>query len=265
MRPHRPRVIGGPNVRRLVSILILVALTLAVAAPADAQRDTARVSIGTGPNATAAFVAYPSGKGAGPAVVVVHEWWGLNGQIRDVARKLAAQGYVAIVPDLYHGKVASDAEQAHILVRGLEDERVFADLDAAIARLRAEPRVGAKSRIGILGFCMGGAYTLGEALRRQDLAVAVMFYGPPETESAKLAALSAALQAHFGGADDGIPAERVEAFRTGLAKAGKSAEVFVYPTAGHAFMNETRPSYHAEAARQAWTRTVAFLQKHLKG
>jgi len=251
-------------VHRLVPILILVATSLAAALPAAAQKDTVRVRLGSGAAATDAYVVYPAGKGAGPAVVVIHEWWGLNGQIRDVARRLAAQGYVAIVPDLYHGKVASDPEQAHVLMRGLDDDRVFADLDAAIAWLRAEPRVGGKGRIGVIGFCMGGAYTLRQALRRSDLGAAVMFYGPPETDAAKLAKLAVPLQAHFGGADDGIPADRVEAFRSGVVKPGKAAEVFVYPSAGHAFMNESRPSFHAEAARSAWTRALAFLQKYLK-
>ena len=99
---------------------------------------------------------------------------------------------------------------------------------------------------------------------RRDLAAAVMFYGGPESDAATIAKLQAPLQGHFGGTDDGIPADRVEAFKTALAKAGKTAEIFVYPGAGHAFMNETRPSYHADAARTAWTRAVAFLQKYLK-
>ena len=247
---------------RLIAALVTAALLAAV--PASAQRDTARVQLGQGDGVTDAFVAYPTAKGAGPAVIVVHEWWGLNGQIREVARKLAAQGYVAIVPDLYHGKVASDPEQAHVLMRGLDDARVTADLDAAIAWLRFSPRVGSRSKIGILGFCVGGGIALGEAIRRPDLNAVVMFYGAPETDPAKLAPLKVALQAHFGAADDGIPADRVEAFKAALAKAGRTPEIFVYPGAGHAFANESRPSYHPDAARQAWTRTLSFLQKQLK-
>ena len=245
---------------------LLVAALALLPAPAAAQKgsagpDTARVELSSG---TTAFVVYPPGRKTGPAVLVVHEWWGLNGQIRGVARKLAQQGYIAIVPDLYHGRVTQDPEQAHVLLRGLEDAAVFADLDAAVAWLRASPRVG-KGRVAAIGFCAGGAYTLQYAIARPELAAAIVFYGPPETDAAKLAKLSVPLQGHFGGRDEGIPAARVEALRAGLVKAGKTGEVFTYAGADHAFFNEDRPAYHADAARHAWTRALAFLQKYLKG
>ena len=247
---------------RLVFILASLTTVLLLATPAAAQRDTVRVRLGSGAGDTEAWVVYPAGKAPGPAVVVVHEWWGLNGQIREVARRLAAQGYVAIVPDLYRGKVTDDPERAHVLRRGLDDARVLADLDAAIAWLRADPRVGPKGRIGIIGFCMGGTHALREAIHRPDLRAAVTFYGAPET--GQVAKLAVPLQAHFGAADEGLPRASVDAFKAALAGAGKKADVYVYASAGHAFLNEERPSYHADAARQAWTRTLAHLQKHLK-
>jgi carboxymethylenebutenolidase len=226
--------------------------------------ETSRVHLGPASGGADAFVAWPVGKAPFPAVIVVHEWWGLNGQIRDVAKQFARQGYVAVVPDLYHGKVATDPEQAHVLMRGLDDEKATADLARAASWLRTERRVG-KSRIGVIGFCMGGSYALQLALESAEPAAVVMFYGNPVTDVAQLRRLRAPLQGHFGQTDDGIPASRVEAFRTALRRAGKSAEIELYPGAGHAFMHDGRPSFHADAARKAWARTLAFFQKHLKG
>ena len=246
-----------------------VAAVLALAAPArgapaaSAPVDTSHVHLGSVDAGTGAFVAWPAGKGAAPAVIVIHEWWGLNGQIREVARRLARQGYVAIVPDLYHGKVADDPELAHTLSRGLDEDLAVADLDEALLWLRAERRT-AKSKAGVVGFCMGGRLSELLALHQPGMAAAVMFYGRPEANPQKLLGLRVPLQGHFGAEDQGITPETVAAFRTALKSAGKNAEIFVYTGAGHAFMNDTRPSYHAEAARQAWPRTLAFFQKHLR-
>lgn len=226
--------------------------------------DTALVHVGPADAGTRAFVAWPLVRANAPCIVICHEWWGLNDQIRGVARRLAQQGYVAIVPDFYHGQVASDPELAHELSRALEDAGAFSDFGATIDWLRAQPST-AKSRLGVIGFCMGGGLTQRIALRRGDLSAAVMFYGTPETEADEIARLGAPLLAHFGATDKGIPASRADDLRNALKAAGKTGEVFVYPGAGHAFMNETRASYHADAARQAWARTLAFLQRNLKG
>lgn len=225
--------------------------------------DTAQVRIGSGSHSTAAFVAWPAGKGPFPAVVVVHEWWGLNAQIRGVARRLAQEGYVAIVPDLYRGRRAEDAEHAHELMRGLDESAAVADLGAAVAWLAGQPRVAA-ARTGAVGFCMGGRLAELLALDQPDLDAVVMFYGRPETDPARLAKLHASLQGHFGANDRGIGNDQIDALRNGLVKAGKGHDVHVYSGAGHAFMNEERSSYHADAARQAWARMLQFLQKHLK-
>jgi carboxymethylenebutenolidase len=240
------------------------AAAAAIAAAKPPRSDTSRVQLGEPGAGTAAFVAWPARRLAAPAIIVVHEWWGLNGQIRGVARRLAAEGYVAVVPDLYHGKVAGDAEYAHELMRGLDEDRAIADLDAALEWLRAEPRVD-RRRIGVLGFCMGGRLSHLMALHSPDLAAAAMFYGRPESNAARLATLKVPLQAHFGAEDRGIGADQVEALKAALTRGRKVGDVYVYPGAGHAFMNEGGPSYHADAARQAWARTLQFFQKYLKG
>jgi carboxymethylenebutenolidase len=231
----------------------------AAAAAADSGRDTSRVRIGV----TTAYVAWPAGRAEAPAVVVAHEWWGLNAQIRGMARKLAQEGYVAIVPDLYHGKVADDPELAHELMRGLDENKAVGDLEAAVSWLRTQPRVG-KQKIGVVGFCMGGRISQLLALRSPQISAAVMFYGRPETDPAALAKLGAPLLGHFGATDQGIGSDQTDALKAGLAKANKVGEVYTYSGAGHAFMNETRPSYHADASKLAWARTLQFFQKYLK-
>ena len=226
--------------------------------------DTSFVRIGRGEGSAGAFVARPGGSQPVPAIVVVHEWWGLNGQIRSLATRLARQGYIAIVPDLYHGKIADDPMKAHELTRGLDRDEALGTLAAAVAWIRAQPRT-ARSKIAAIGFCMGGGLAQEMGLRGTGVAAVVMFYGVPETDEQRLAKLDAPLQAHFGEQDDGIPGKRVDEFRSTLEKLGKTHEVYIYPGAGHAFMHDGQPSYRPDAARQAWARTLAFLQKHLKG
>jgi carboxymethylenebutenolidase len=252
--------------RNLFVAALVLGSTLAGvrAAPArSAAPETSYVHLGSGEGIAGAFVAWPAGAKPAPAIIVVHEWWGLNSQIREVARRLSSQGYLAIVPDLYHGKVASDPMRAHELMRGLDRSEALGTLEAAAAWVRAQPRA-AKSRVGAIGFCMGGGLAQDLALQDAGVAAVVMFYGGPESDPAKLARLKGALQAHFGEQDDGIPIKRVDEFRAALQKAGKSADIYVYPGAGHAFMHEGLPSFRPDAARQAWARTLAFFQKHLR-
>ena len=241
---------------------LLAEKSVSTVTPAASSPST--VHLTTSDGGTEAFVARPAGSGPVPAVIMVHEWWGLNDQIKDTARRMAQQGYLTIVPDLYHGKVATTPDEAHELMRGLEDTRVFSEMDAAAAWLHGEKRAE-NAKVAVMGFCVGGGITLRYALRTPSLAAAVMFYGPPETDPEKLAGLQAPLQGHFGAEDQGITPERVEAFRQALEKAGKPADLYVYSGAGHAFMHEGAASYRADAAKIAWARTLSFLQKHLKG
>lgn len=260
--------------RRFIRALSFVALAtpftflLAWAAPATPRppksaADTLHVHLGPAEGGTDAFVAMPAGTAPAPAVIVVQQWWGLDGQIRDVARKLAREGYVAIVPDLYHGKVAGDPEFAHELSRGLREESAMADLDAAASWLKAQSRT-AKTKIGVMGFCMGGGLTLKFGLHSAVPSALVMCYGPPIVDATQLAKLRAPLLGHFGATDRGITVADVEAFEAALKKAGRTATLHEYPGAGHAFMDDTRPAFHADAAAQAWARTLVFFQKYLR-
>jgi carboxymethylenebutenolidase len=209
------------------------------------------------------YLARPSGAGPFPGIIVIMEWWGVNDQIMKVADRLAAEGYVALVPDLYHGRVATDPEKAHELMRGLDPAEALVDLGNAISYLRDIPIVG-QARVGSVGFCMGGGLSLQLALHQKDLAGAVMFYGEPVTDKAVLKGVSGPVLGLFGQEDEGIPKEKVEAMANGLNEVGKGCQVKIYSGAGHAFFNETRPSFNAQAAADAWKRTLAFFKAHLK-
>ena len=249
----------------LPAILIVAPLLLA----ADAQTKPAAAGRGSlvdlkTTRPTKGYLVKPAGKGPFPGVVVVQEWWGLNDQIKGVADRLATEGYVAIVPDLYHGKVTTDPEQAHVLMRGLDEKEAIADLGVGMDYLKSLPEVGG-SKIGSIGFCMGGGLSLQLDLNRPDHAGAVMFYGQPETDLLALKKAAGPVLGLFGEQDEGIPKEKVMAMEKGLKEAGKGVEVKIYPGAGHAFFNEKRPSYNAEAAADAWKRTLAFFKANLKG
>jgi len=239
-------------------------VSAAASAAHPASADTERVHLGSAESGGDAFVVWPPGKGPAPTVVVAHEWFGLNAQIRGIAYRLAEQGYVAIAPDLYHGKVAGDPENAHILMRGLDEDDAVTEMVAAVDWAAAQPRT-AGQKIGVLGFCMGGRLSELTALRSGRIAAVVMFYGPPEARPERLASLHAPLLGHFGAEDQGIDVRRVNDFRAALQRAGKSGEIYEYSGAGHQFMNDTQPAYRPDAAKLAWARTLAFLQKNLRG
>ena len=262
----RSRIVLG-SVLGIVALALLI-LSLPHKAPAAEQKSDmvppAMVSMPVAGDSLEAYVAWPVGTAKVPTVLIVQEWWGLDDHIKDIARRMSREGYLAIVPDLYHGKVAETPEVAHELVRGLEDTRVFAELATAAAWARSQQR-SADGRMGIMGFCVGGGITLRYAIQDPKLSAAVMFYGPPESDPAKLATLKAPLQGHFGMLDQGIPPDHVDAMRAALKKAGKTADLYEYAGAGHAFMHDGRPSYHAESAKVAWARTLGFLQRYLKG
>lgn len=200
----------------------------------------------------------PAGGGPAPAVVVIQEWWGINEQIERTVDRLAAAGFVALAPDLYRGKLARDATEANQLMTELDGARALADLEGAVAHLRAHPRGNGK--VAVLGFCMGGAYAFAAACAIRDLACVVPFYGiPPRPDWAKV---DAPIQAHFARRDDWARPEKAEEIQRTLAARGATMELHLYD-ADHAFMNERRPEVYAPAAAaQAWDRALTFLRQH---
>ena len=245
--------------RTFLPLAILFALPLA----ALANREESMVQYPSGEETLEAYLVRPAGPGPFPALVVIHEWWGLNDQVKEEARRLADEGYLALAVDLYRGRVTSSSEEAHELLRGLPEDRARRDLRAAFDYLagRKDVRV---DRIGSIGWCMGGGYSLVLAVAEPRLAAAVIYYGRLMTEESALAQLQAPVLGLFGEEDRGIPVESVHGFEAALKKLGKRAEIHTYAGAGHAFANSTRPSYREAAAGDAWEKTRAFLARHLK-
>jgi len=210
------------------------------------------------------YLALPKAGGKHPALVVIQEWWGLNDWIKGNADRFAAQGYVALAVDLYRGKSTTDPAVAHELMRGLPEDRANADLKAAFALLAARPDVD-PARIGSIGWCMGGGYSLSLATTEPRLAACVINYGRLVTEPATIAKINAHLLGNFGGKDRGIPPEDVRAFDLALKAAGKSSDMKVYDSAGHGFMNSNNgEGYDPAATKDAWQRIDAFLSRALK-
>ncbi len=203
-------------------------------------------------------------KGNLPALVVIHEWWGLNDNIRSMTRRLAGEGYQALAVDLYGGATADNPDAAMKLMNGVMANRAPAadNLKQAVAYLKGK---GAK-KIGVVGWCFGGGWSLQTALLApSDVDATVIYYGHLETDPAKLAVLKSPVIGFFGAEDKSIPVDGVHAFEAELRKEGKPVEVHVYDGAGHAFANPSGGSYRPEAARDAWQRTTAFFAKYLKG
>lgn len=237
-----------------------VSPTLVTAPPAV---ETATVSYASGQETVQATLAQPAGAGPFPAVIVIHEWWGLNDQVKGEARRLAEEGYLSLAVDLYRGRMATDRDEAHELARGLPEDRARRDLLAAFTYLagRSDVRPG---RIGSIGWCMGGGHSLILAVAEPRLAASVIYYGRLVTDETSLQSVQAPVLGLFGDQDRGIPVESVRAFETAMQKLGKSVEMHVYPGAGHAFANQERPSYRPEAAQDAWEKTLAFFARTLK-
>lgn len=249
--------------RRAALALAAVATAVAVAAPIPAQGGP--ILFTQGSSRVMGHLALPQGQGTHPAMIVIHEWWGLNDWVKRQADSLAAHGYVVLAVDLYEGKVAADAEMAHQLMSGLAEDKAIRTLRAAADFLRGREDVRAQA-VGVIGWCMGGRYAIRLAAADPGIRACVMYYGAPITDPAAIRGLQAAVLGNFGGEDKGPSPEQVREFEAALRKAGKRVEFKIYPGAGHAFANETNPwgGYRKDAARDAWKRTLAFLNEELK-
>jgi len=226
--------------------------------------DSKSVSYKSGDETVQGIVYTPAGKGPFPALIVIHEWWGLNDWVKDQASKLADQGYVALAIDLYRGKVATTPDMAHEIMRGVPEDRAKRDLHAAFEFLAAQPSVK-KDRIGAIGWCMGGGYSLDIALQEPSLAADVINYGHLATDSDALKKINAPILGLFGAQDHGIPPEDVRKFEQQLKQFGKKIEIKIYDDAGHAFENpNNKDGYRAADAEDAWKRTIEFLATTLK-
>jgi carboxymethylenebutenolidase len=245
------------------SFLLSLFLCLSLSIPGLAA-DGKAVSYNSGDETVNGILYTPAGKGPFPALIVIHEYWGLNDWVKQQAEKLAGQGYVALAVDLYRGKVADNPDLAHELMRGLPEDRATRDLRAAYDFLASQASVK-KDRIGAIGWCMGGGYALDTALVEPQLAATVINYGHLATEPSELKKIYAPILGLFGGQDRGITPDDVKKFQQSMEQMGKKIEVKIYPDAGHAFENpNNKQGYRPEDAADAWRRTVDFLAATLK-
>jgi carboxymethylenebutenolidase len=204
-------------------------------------------------------IVLPKGDGKAPAVVLIQEWWGVNDHIRSLLERLAAAGFVALAPDLYHGTITKDAAEAAKLMTDLDGAGAMDEIAGAVALLAKHPRSSGK--VGVIGFCMGGAFSFRSSVGIPELKAAVPFYGI--SDAADYSKVKMPIQAHVGAKDDWVTPEKAAAVKKTVDAAGGSMELHVYD-AGHAFVNDTRPeAYAPDAAKVAWGRAMEFLHKHL--
>ena len=241
----------------IFSVSLLLVASSYAATPKD-------VTYKSGEDTVHALIYTPEGKGPFPGIIVIHEWWGLNDWVKEQASKLSDQGYVALAVDLYRGKVATTPDEALEIMRGVPEDRANRDLKAAFEFLQSQPSVK-KNKIGAIGWCMGGGYSLDVALLEPTLAADVINYGHLATDTNELKKINAPILGLFGGLDRGITPDDVHKFDQQMKALGKSIDVTIYPDAGHAFENpNNKDGYRASDAADAWEKTVNFLSATLK-
>ncbi|OGZ45521.1 MAG: hypothetical protein A3C84_04265 [Candidatus Ryanbacteria bacterium RIFCSPHIGHO2_02_FULL_48_12] len=213
------------------------------------------------------YLATPHGTGPHPAIILIHEWWGLNDDIKDLAQRYADAGYVALTVDLYNGQNTTDPAVAQKFageVRGSTEE-AFNNLRGAVEYLRARPDVDG-DRLASVGWCFGGGWSYQMAVGNLGTKASVMYYGQFDPHD-DFVHMRSAILGHFGEKDASIKVDNVREFQAQLKTASGAHEVYVYPNVGHGFANArggTNVAYSAEAADQAWERTMIFLTETLK-
>lgn len=195
-----------------------------------------------------------------PGIVVIQEWWGLNPQICSVADRFAADGYNALAPDLYHGRVTQDRDEASHLMNGLDFAgATFQDIRGAVAQLQAS----GNGKVAVMGFCMGGALTVASAVHLPEVNAAICFYGIPPADFADPRHIRIPFQGHFATRDTWCTPDAVRRLEEAMRSTGQQPEIYRYE-ADHAFFNKLRPEvYSPVAAELSWERSIAFLKRSL--
>jgi carboxymethylenebutenolidase len=208
--------------------------------------------------------AYIVGSNQRKGIVLLSEWWGLNNQIKGLSDRFSQQGFFVVVPDLYHGKVATDANEANHLMSGLDFKAAVKEVEIWIDWLKSEKNI---KKVGVTGFCMGGALSLASASALGNKVSAIsVFYGVPDVGAFPLSTITAEVLLNFGDLDDMKGFSDQETVRTlcdGLKNNGKTYELITYSGAQHAFMNETSPRYSLESAKRGFSSTVDFFSRVL--
>ena len=218
------------------------------------------------------YLVYPvssnNSNGKLPAVIMIHEWWGVNQNIKDMANLLAKQGFVVLAADLYHGKVADNPKQAMELVQIARNNQnnSIANLQGAVKYLSLAPNVDS-TKIISLGWCFGGGQSLQLALNSQEhpLAATILYYGTPlVTDKQSLSKIKWPLLGIFGDKDEAIPIGEINQFRTALNQSGITNEIHIYNGVGHAFANPSGDNYAPKETSDAWQKILSFLKKYVR-
>lgn len=212
---------------------------------------------------TDGYLSIPA-SGSGPGVIVIQEWWGLVDHIKDVCDRFAAEGFVALAPDLFHGKTTRSPDEAGKLMMALRIDEAEKDLSGAVDYLLAhDATTGEKA--GVVGFCMGGALSLYTATKNSKIGASVVFYGGHPNVKPDLPNLHAPVLGVYAAKDGFVTPDSVHELDSKLKSLGKQFEFKIYPDTDHAFFNDTRPEvYNAAASADAWQRTLEFLRQNLR-
>jgi carboxymethylenebutenolidase len=210
------------------------------------------------------YLALPQGEGPFPGLILIHEWWGLNDNIRENAEAFARQGYAALAVDLYRGQSAATPDEARVLAGGVSKDldSAFANLEAAVSYLQGRPEISGE-RLASVGWCFGGGWSYQMAKNDLGVRASVMYYGRFSAAD-DLSRMRALILGNFGEEDRSISVDSVREFQATLKTLSGDHEVYIYPNAGHAFANADSRSYNREAAELAWSRTLTFLEKQLR-
>jgi carboxymethylenebutenolidase len=211
----------------------------------------------------AGYLAIPA-SGSGPGVVVLQEWWGLDDHVRSVCDRLAADGFVALAPDLYHGETASEPDAAQQKMMALSMDQAELEMSGAIDLLVGHEATTSEG-VGSIGFCLGGGLSVWAAATNPSVRAVVSYYYVMPHGKPDFSRIEAPVLGHFGTADDFIPVETAEGLLAELREAGVEAEFVFYEGAGHAFFNDTNRlgTYDPDAAARSWARSLEFLAEHL--
>jgi carboxymethylenebutenolidase len=210
---------------------------------------------------TKGYLAKPVIDGDYPGIVMIHEWWGLNDNIKEMADKLASYGYVVLAVDLYDGKVAITSDQARQLITTYDSERGIQNMNSATHFLTENYSL---KNIGSIGWCFGGGQSLNLALNNKDMDATVIYYGSLVTDTETLSSINWPVLGIFAGLDKGITVDSVNAFKSSLDDIGIQNNIVIYPGVDHAFANPSGDRYAPDESKDAWNRTVKFLESTLK-
>jgi carboxymethylenebutenolidase len=209
--------------------------------------------------AVSGYVAEPRESGKYPGIILIHEWWGLNENIKQTARKLASNGYRVLAVDLYNGKVAADADNAMKLVQAVDATDATKNLRAAATYLRD----AGSTNIGSWGYCFGGGQSMNLALSGEQLAATIVYYGDVRAALSNPSAVKNPVLFIYGDQDQNTPASAAQQLKTQLDARGVGTELYIYKGVGHAFANPSNPNHNVQDTQDAWTKSLAFLQKNL--